>query len=377
LAATPTAGTVPPQISNAPPLPDISGFNPANYPPLDKVPDVNSPEVQQWVSEVMNSGIPIPNITQTVPGGCPANLQAAADTSRCWWTCGGCTRPTDIEACPEKMHWGLTYDDGPAFYTSQLLDYLDEKQLKSTFFCVGSRVASFPNTLRQEYISGHQVAVHTWSHPSLTTLSNEQIIAELGWTKKVMKDVLGVTPNMMRPPFGDIDDRVRAISLAMGLIPTMWTRISPTATFDTNDFNIQGGLTSAAQVLQNWENIMNNATTISTGFIVLEHDLFQDSVDIATGYILPDALARGGLTIEPIAVCVDRGLSNSYIETNDNKTFPPPQGSGALNSNTTSSGGSGGSSSDNNGASGSLHIGSGVVAFTILAGILANVLTVL
>lgn len=28
-------------------------------------------------------------------------------------------------------------------------------------------------------------------------------------------------------------DRVRAISIAMGLQPVMWTRISPLATFDT------------------------------------------------------------------------------------------------------------------------------------------------
>jgi peptidoglycan/xylan/chitin deacetylase (PgdA/CDA1 family) len=40
--------------------------------------------------------------------------------------------------------------------------------------------------------------VHTWSHPSLTTLTNEEIIAELGWSKKIISDVLGVTPNMMR-----------------------------------------------------------------------------------------------------------------------------------------------------------------------------------
>lgn len=39
----------------------------------------------------------------------------------------------------------------------------------------------------------------------MTTLSNDEIIAELGWSKKIIKDVLGVTPNMMRPPFGDIE----------------------------------------------------------------------------------------------------------------------------------------------------------------------------
>jgi peptidoglycan/xylan/chitin deacetylase (PgdA/CDA1 family) len=139
------------------------------------------------------------------PGGCPANPAAAADTTRCWWTCGGCTRNEDISECPEPKTWGLTYDDGPAFYTTELLSYLDQQKLKSTFFVVGSRCISFPATLQYEYIDGHQIAVHTWSHPSLTTLTNEQIIAEFGWTKKVIFDVTGVTPNMFRPPYGDIE----------------------------------------------------------------------------------------------------------------------------------------------------------------------------
>ena len=113
--------------------------------------------------------------------------------------------PFDITECPTPMTWGLTYDDGPAFYTSELLSYLDANNLKTTFFTVGSRCAEFPKTLQVEYMGGHQIGVHTWSHPYLTTLTNEQIIAELGWTKKVIKDVLGVTPNFMRPPYGDIE----------------------------------------------------------------------------------------------------------------------------------------------------------------------------
>lgn len=103
------------------------------------------------------------------------------------------------------MSWGLTYDDGPSLYTPDLLDYLDQENLKSTFFIVGSRAISYPPILQAEYMEGHQIAVHTWAHPALTTLTNEGIIAELGWTKKIIKDVLGVTPNMMRPPFGDIE----------------------------------------------------------------------------------------------------------------------------------------------------------------------------
>ena len=132
-----------------------------------------------------------------------------------------------------SMNWGLTYDDGPALHTGDLLSYLDQQNLKATFFVVGSRAISYPALLQQEYMAQHQIAIHTWSHPAMTTLTNDEIIAELGWSRKIMKDVLGVTPTYWRPPFGDVDNRVRAIAKAMGLRTSIWTRISTQATFDT------------------------------------------------------------------------------------------------------------------------------------------------
>lgn len=106
----------------------------------------------------------------------------------------------------------------------------------TTFFVVGSRVISRPAMLQSEYMAGHQISVHTWSHPYLTTLTNEQIVAELGWSKQVIKDTIGVTPNTFRPPYGDIDDRVRAIAAQMGLTPIIWTSLvanGTTTNFDT------------------------------------------------------------------------------------------------------------------------------------------------
>ena len=64
---------------------------------------------------------------------------------------------------------------------------------------------AFSGTLQREYLSGHQIAVHTWSHTALTTQTNEEIIAELGWTRKIIRDVIGVSPVYMRPPYGDIE----------------------------------------------------------------------------------------------------------------------------------------------------------------------------
>ncbi|KAG9078174.1 chitin deacetylase [Ceratobasidium sp. 370] len=367
-ASAPTQATVPvhttyaagatPPVSGAPALP-TAVINPANFPPLDQIPPLDSPQMQQWKAEVAASGIKIPSVAQTSAGGCsdPANAAALANATaqgNCWWTCGGCSRDTDITTCPDKATWGLSFDDGPSPYTPNLLNYLDAAGIKSTFFCVGSRAISRPEILQAEYMGGHQLSVHTWSHPSLTTLTNDQIIAELGWTKLAIKTITGVTPNTMRPPYGDIDDRVRAISMAMGLTPIIWTSANG-GNFDTNDWHIPSGL-SAAEVLNSFDKILDTAGTLSTGFIVLAHDLYQQTVDLATGYVLPDARARK-FNLMSIIDCMKKPLSEAYIETASNKSSPAATGtaasggaSGTSSASGSSSTGASGSGGSNNGA---------------------------
>lgn len=46
----------------------------------------------------------------------------------------------------------------------KLLKYLDEKDLAATFFVVGSRCIERPQLLVEEYMAGHEISVHTWSH---------------------------------------------------------------------------------------------------------------------------------------------------------------------------------------------------------------------
>lgn len=312
LAQTYPGGTKPTAISNAPSIP--SSFPaPASYPPLDKVPDVNSPEVQGWLAKLDLSDVP--NYSTTT-GACFDSPEAVKETSRCWWTCGGCTRSTDIVECPNKYDWGLSYDDGPSPYTPILLDYLNEKNLTTTFFVVGSRVISRPEMLVSEYVSGHQISVHTWSHPYLTNLTNEQIVAELGWTMKSIKDTIGVTPNTFRPPYGDIDDRVRAVAAKMGLTPVMWSGVE----FDTTDWNIPGGRATGVSSLSKFRSILQTAESMNTGFIVLSHDLYQQTVDLAVGYMIPQALDQAKWNLKSISDCLGWNKGNSYIETSDNTT---------------------------------------------------------
>jgi len=269
-------------------------------------------------------GFNIPNLSPTVDGSCANDTAAANDAAnRGWWTCGGHTRDTDIVACPDKYTWGVSFDDGPSPYTQVLLNFLELQKLKSTFFVVGSRVIDRPGLVVQEYMLGHEISVHTWSHRPLTMLTNEQVVAELGWTRKAIKDAIGVTPTTMRPPYGDIDDRVRAISLAMGMVPIMWTKTPDGGKFDTNDWRVEAGVVNGTESFNVFQSILTAATALDTGFIVLQHDLYETTVDLAVGYTLNAALNhQPQLTLKPIGECSNIPNTNLYLESNRNESFP-------------------------------------------------------
>jgi len=83
---------------------------------------------------------------------------------------------------------------------------------------------------------------------------------------------------------------------------------------------------------------MNSAPALNTGFIILEHDLYQQTVDLAIGYILPNALSQPQFTLMSIISCLHKPLSDAYIETNDNSTNPPGKGYTTLGSSGSSTG---------------------------------------
>lgn len=86
----------------------------------------------------------------------------------------------------------LLYSDGPSPDTPRLLNYMVENDLKATFFVVGSRAISRPQMLQYEYMAGNQISVHTWAHPPLTTRTNEEVVAELGWSKEAIRQIVSV-----------------------------------------------------------------------------------------------------------------------------------------------------------------------------------------
>ncbi|KAF8605852.1 hypothetical protein BDV93DRAFT_604872 [Ceratobasidium sp. AG-I] len=388
LRATPTPGTKSP-VEGAPALPAAS-INIASYPAFMTAPDVNSPEVKQWIAEVAASGVQIPNVPRNspIPTGsaqslCQLNAAAAATANAagtCWWSCGSCTRETDVSTCPDKMTWGLTFDDGPSPYTPKVLNYLEDKNLKATFYVIGSNAIDKPAILQATYIAGHEISLHTWSHRALTTLSNEEIIAELGWNRKAIKDITGVSPKTMRPPYGDIDDRVRAICKAMNLVPVLWTTEGELQ-YDSNDWRVNDGSFTGPQLLSEFNKLLDRASSLNTGFVSLQHDLYAQTVNLAVGYLLPAGVSHNpSFNLQSVNQCLKQPLSAAYLETSGattpaagNSTAPvsaSASGSAtrtgsASSSSTASAGASTGSSTNGAAPRSAAFAGVGIVGIVV------------
>ncbi|KAF9396570.1 chitin deacetylase [Podila verticillata] len=269
-----------------------SAINIADYPPINEVPDTKSAQVQAWLKEIDLTGAPALPLHVGAPPACP-NPPIA---NECYWGCDGCAGD-DITACAAPNTWGLTFDDGPSTFTPTLLNYLKTQKLSASFFLIGSNVIQHPEIVKRELEEGHHLASHTWSHHALTTLTNEQIVAEMKWTEKAVLAATGLRLKYMRPPYGDINNRVRFVLKKLGYIPVDWTGDA----FDTNDW--RQPTMSEATVIATFTKSLDAyvAGPKTKGFYCLEHDVNDADVTVAQK-LIPLGLARK-INIASVAGC--------------------------------------------------------------------------
>lgn len=98
----------------------------------------------------------------------------------------------------------LTFDDGPdPVDTPKLLDLLQEKGVKATFFVVGKRADRYPEIVRRAWVEGHLIANHTWSHYSLFCfLMPRRLRAEIERGTDSVRRSCGFRPRFFRSPVG-------------------------------------------------------------------------------------------------------------------------------------------------------------------------------
>lgn len=158
-----------------------------------------------------------------------------------------------------KKTIAFTFDDGPSDYDLKLIDLLVDSHSTATFFVVGNRIESFPNSIHKMVESGMEVGNHTYNHKSLTGLSASAIKTQITKTNDIFKNMTGRDLTSLRPSYGAVNKKVL---LQVELPVVLWN-------IDTLDWKTR----NADKV---YEVIMNNA---EDGDIVLMHSLYQSTVD--------------------------------------------------------------------------------------------------
>ncbi|RUP50126.1 hypothetical protein BC936DRAFT_140250 [Jimgerdemannia flammicorona] len=295
------------------------------------VPPTNSSEVVAWYASINKTLIPpAPIIAVNATTSALIDPYAVGQNPYCDWSFDICSRPSDVRICPDKGVWGLTFDDGPTPDGSKLYDFLAQSNQKATLFYIGIMVAQYPSIAQKGCAAGHQIGVHTWSHHPLTTLTNEQIVAELMWTATIIKEVCGITPRYFRPPTGDFDDRVRFIAESLGFTPIIWD-------LDTNDWTIgtAGSQVTTATEDASFVKWIAGVSNDTTGHICLQHELNNITVNEAIKNL--PALQKA-YKVMPVASCTNEQhpyTENIIFPTINNAALQP--NSLPINGSTTSS----------------------------------------
>ena len=203
--------------------------------------------------------------------------------------------PRDLDKYKGKKLIALTFDDGPSYNTSKLLDGLKSRDARVTFFVLGSRVNEYQDTIKRAYEEGHQIGSHTYNHKNLFYLSDEEIKSEITKTNEAIYDVIGVKPTVLRVPYGNINSNIKDIA---NMYHILWN-------VDTLDWKYKNSNSV-------YKRIMKSA---GDGNIILLHDIFKTSINGALKAI--DELKKEGYEF----VTIDEMVYLKSIELDKSKTY--------------------------------------------------------
>lgn len=190
---------------------------------------------------------------------------------------------------PRQRQIALTFDgDYLANASSEILDMLKAKDVRCTFFVTGRFISRYPEVVRRIVAEGHEVGNHTWSHPHLTTftentmhlthheLSREAFQDELRRTAEAFEVCTGreMAP-YWRAPYGEHNLEIREWAAELGYRHIEWTVGRDWAsTMDTMDWvadTTSPAYRSADEIVEKILSFGNGSEYGAGGCIILMH----------------------------------------------------------------------------------------------------------
>ncbi|KAI9459535.1 carbohydrate esterase family 4 protein [Boletus coccyginus] len=281
-----------------------------------------TPYYYQPVGDAMNAGQypPVWTVANIIANDANANAKYQSIQSQI----GNIQLNPDQVGVPEPNTLGYGFDDGPNCSHNAFYDYLQQNNQKATMFYIGSNVADWPLEAQRGLADGHEICTpgliaivcspalpssSLFTFVAVTTLTDTQAFAELYYSKmQMIKLVLGVTPTCWRPPYGDVNDRVRSIAQLLGLRNIMWT-------YDSNDWEAGTGGYTDADVDANYQALVTAAqqgTFNKGGTIILAHELSSDTMNEAMKWY--PQLKSAFKYLVPMGTATN--VTHPYVETN-------------------------------------------------------------
>lgn len=167
----------------------------------------------------------------------------------------------------------FSFDDGPKRgNTERILEALEKQNFRASFFILGQNAKEYPDIVEKIYKSGNEVSGHSWSHPLLTKLSQQEIREQQDKMNDAIYKACGTSAVSFRPPYGGIDENVKKI-IDGPLI--LWN-------VDTLDWKTRNAKSTEKVILEKAKD----------GDIVLMHDIHKQTVE-AVENVLPILKKKG------------------------------------------------------------------------------------
>lgn len=220
---------------------------------------------------------------------------------------------TMLTHCTASKTIALTFDDGPDVYTDAILDVLDEYDVKATFFVAGNNRGKghiddpnkdWPTVLRRMYAAGHQIASHTWTHRDLNDVNSTIRKTEIIYNEMAFRNLFGWIPTYMRPPYLECSSSSGCLSL----LNTLGYHVISTD-LDTKDW--ENDSPELIQISKDKYSSGVSDTPTANKYLVLAHDVHEQTVRNLTAYMITTAQDRG-YNLARVGDCLGDPEANWY-----------------------------------------------------------------